>query len=283
MTGFDPRITAARPDLAASHLRGQIEATRYTDGEAMRVIKSCTQLFAEPRSDGSIQTELLFGETVTVLEQSSEGWSWGQSKRDGYVGYLLSDHLLPSDQVVTHRLGVLRSFVYPTASIKHMPLDALSFGSEVTITGQQDRFSRLEQGGFIITDHLTEAGFKGNDPARFAGLFLHSPYLWGGRSGLGLDCSALIQLSLQACGFVCPRDSDMQERELGKKLASNSDLCRNDLIFWKGHVGLMLDETTLLHASGHHMLVVKEPLAEARARILEKTGHDLTSCKRIAL
>ena len=281
MTAFDPRTTLARPDLAASHLREQIEADHYSDGQTFRVLKSVTPLFAEPRSDGAIQTELLFGETVTVLEQSSEGWSWGQSTCDSYVGYLLSDHLAPFLAPPTHRLSVLRSFVYPTPSIKHLPLDAFSFGTKVRIEGQTDRFSHLHGGGFVITDHLTPLDQKTDDPAAFASLFLHSPYLWGGRSSLGLDCSALVQLSLQACGLACPRDSDMQERETGDRLEPNEPLQRNDLIFWKGHVGLMLDATTLLHASGHQMLVVQEPLETARIRIRTITGQDITSRKRV--
>lgn len=283
MTAFDPRTTLARPDLAASHLRGQIEAAQYRDGQTFRVLKSVTPLFAEPRSDGAIQTELLFGETVTVLEQSSEGWSWGQSTCDSYVGYLLSDHLAPLLTLPTHRLSVLRSFVYPTASIKHLPLDAFSFGAKVRVEGQTDRFSRLHGGGFVITDHLTPLDQKADDPAAFASLFLHSPYLWGGRSSLGLDCSALVQLSLQACGLSCPRDSDMQEREIGESLEPNEPLRRNDLIFWNGHVGLMLDAEILLHASGHQMLVVQEPLETARTRIRNMTGQDITSRKRVRL
>ena len=241
MTAFDPRTTLARPDLAANHLRGQIEADHYRDGQTFRVLKSVTPLFAEPRSDGAIQTELLFGETVTVLEQSSEGWSWGQSTCDSYVGYLLSDHLAPLRTPPTHRLSVLRSFVYPTPSIKHLPLDALSFGAKVRVEGQTDRFSHLHGGGFVITDHLTPLDQKADDPAAFASLFLHSPYLWGGRSSLGLDCSALVQLSLQTCGLACPRDSDMQEQTLGEKLMVNDldSLKRGDLVFWNGHVGIM--------------------------------------------
>jgi cell wall-associated NlpC family hydrolase len=280
MTAFDARITLARPDLAASHLRGQVEAEQYSDGQTFRVLKSVTPLFAEPRSDGAIQTECLYGETVTVLEQSSEGWSWSQSILDSYVGYVSSDHLGPLRTSPTHRVTALRSFVYPTASIKHVPQEILSFGAHLSVTGQQDRFSRLEDGGFVITDHLTALEEKADDPARFADLFLHSPYLWGGRSSLGLDCSALVQLSFQACSLSCPRDSDMQEKSLGEILPPNSPLQRNDLVFWKGHVGLMLDDTTLLHASGHHMRVVKEPLAQARRRILEATGQDITACKR---
>jgi cell wall-associated NlpC family hydrolase len=283
MTDFDARTTLARPDLAASALRDRFKADHYKDGQTLQVVQSTLPLFSAPRADGAMQSEALFGETITVVEQSPEGWSWGQSDQDDYVGYLPSDGLSSALSEPTHRVTSLRSFVYAETSIKRVPLTSLSFGSLVSVTGSDGIFSRLKQGGFLITQHLTPLDLISHDPCAFALLFLNTPYLWGGRSGFGLDCSGLVQLALQACGFPCPRDSDMQERELGEKLADDTDLRRNDLIFWKGHVGLMLDETTLLHASGHHMLVVKEPLAEARARILAKTGHDITSCKRIAL
>ena len=281
MTAFDARITLARPDLAASHLRGQVEADQYSDGQTFRVLKSVTPLFAEPRSDGAIQTEWLYGETVTVLEQSSEGWSWGQSILDSYVGYVSSDHLGPLRTSPTHRVTALRSFVYPTASIKHVPQEILSFGARISVTGQQDRFSRLEDGGFVITDHLTALDQKADDPARFADLFLHSPYLWGGRSSLGLDCSALVQLSFQGCSLSCPRDSDMQEKSLGEFLPPNSPLQRNDLVFWKGHVGMMRDADTLLHANGTHMLVSSEPLALVRERNIAAGAGDITGFRRL--
>jgi cell wall-associated NlpC family hydrolase len=280
MTTFDPRTTLARPDLAADSLRGQVTASHYTSGQRLTVIRSTASLFSEPRADGAMQTELLFGETITVLEQSPEGWSWGQSDPDHYVGYLPSDALSVQAHQPTHRVTSLRSFVYASASIKLVPLTALSFGSRVCVIGTHNQFSLLADGGFIISAHLSPLDETCVDPARFAALFLHTPYLWGGRSSLGLDCSGLVQLAFQACGIACPRDSDMQERDLGHLVPDLQTLRRNDLVFWKGHVGLMWDETTLLHASGHHMSVLKEPLVEARDRILAKTGHDITLCKR---
>ena len=283
MTTYDPRRTLARPDLAAEPLRGQIEAARFATGQTMRVITATTPLFSEPRSDGPMQSELLLGETVTILEQSNEGWSWGQSDLDGYVGYLPSDSLSLNHNIPTHRVAALRSFVYPSPSIKFVPTAALSFGARVCVTAPHEPFSQLADGGFIISAHLTPLTATADDPAAFAELFLHTPYLWGGRSSLGLDCSGLVQVVLQACGLPCPRDSDMQEQDLGQALPDATALRRNDLVFWKGHVGLMLDEQILLHASGHQMAVVKEPLSEARARILAKTGHDITSRKRITV
>jgi len=280
MSTFDPRVTLARPDLASETLRGQITAARYGAGETMRVIAATSPLFSEPRADGALQSEVLFGESLTILEQSPEGWSWGQADLDGYVGYLPSDHLTAALLPPTHRVTSLRSFVYAGPSIKGVPMTALSFGARVQVTAQQDQFSRLADGGFVISTHLTPLDSQTDDPAGWAELFLHTPYLWGGRSSLGLDCSGLVQLAWQACGRRCPRDSDQQERALGERLEDQEALKRNDLVFWKGHVGIMLDSETLLHASGHHMTVVREPLKEARTRILAKTGQDITRCKR---
>ena len=280
MNAFDTRVTLARPDLAAETLRDRIAASRYATGRVLSVVSATTPLFSEPRADGAMQSELLFGETITVLEQSPEGWSWGQSNLDDYVGYLPSDNLSADFINPTHRVTGLRSFVYPTPSIKGVPVAALSFGARVCVTANHEQFSRLANGAFIISSHLSPLTATGNDPAAFAELFLHTPYLWGGRSSLGLDCSALVQLVLQACDHACPRDSDMQARDLGQALPDAEALQRNDLVFWKGHVGIMLDQSTLLHASGHHMSVVKEPLHEARTRIRAKTGQDLTVCKR---
>lgn len=280
MTLFDPRVTLARPDLAVEVLRGQIHASHYAPGRTFRVIAAASPLFSEPRADGAMQSEVLLGETMTIVEQSAEGWSWGQSDLDGYVGYLASDHLSPDLLVPTHRVTSLRSFVYSGPSIKGVPMTALSFGARVHVTATQEQFSRLAEGGFVISAHLTPDTDRTDDPAGWAEMFLHTPYLWGGRSSLGLDCSALVQLVWQTCGRTCPRDSDMQERDLGERLDDQAPLQRNDLVFWKGHVGIMLDGESLLHASGAHMSVVREPLAEARARILAKTGQDITCCKR---
>ncbi len=280
-TTFDPRITAARPDLAAEQWRGIIPAEHYAEGVLMQVATNTAPLFGAPRSDGPMQSELLFGETILCYGHNDDGWSWGQSTGDDYVGYIASDMLAPALTPPTHRVGSLRSFVYPGPSIKSAPLMALSFGSQLVITQEKDGFSSLAQGGFIVSRHLLPIGEIADDPATSALMMASAPYLWGGRSSLGMDCSGLVQLALQACGIVCPRDSDMQERALGHSLSRDADLQRNDLVFWKGHVGIMLDADNLLHANGHHMACIHEPLTEARARILTKTGHDISSIKRL--
>ena len=281
MTAFDPRITAARPDLAATQWRGIIAADRYADGTVMQVVTATAPLFGAPRSDGPMQSELLFGETMLCYERGDDGWCWGQMTGDDYVGYVPSDMLAPVVAPPTHRVGALRSFVYPGPSIKSAPVMALSFGAQLVITAEKDGFSNLAQGGFVVSRHLVDINHCADDTATQALMMLGAPYLWGGRSSLGMDCSGLVQLALQACAIACPRDSDMQERALGHAVTRDSGLQRNDLVFWKGHVGIMLDADTLLHANGHHMACIAEPLAEARARIQAKTGHDISAIKRL--
>jgi cell wall-associated NlpC family hydrolase len=281
----DPRLTAARPDLAAEQWRGLIPAERYATGETMQVMTTTAPLFGAPRSDGPMQSEMLFGECFIAYERNDDGWCWGQTGRDGYVGYVPSDMLALSQTAPTpeptHRVHALRSFVYPGATIKTAPLMHLSFASLLTVTGEKDGFYSLDQGGWIIARHLVPVDHLADDPATVAATMLGAPYLWGGRSSLGMDCSGLVQLALEACGIPCLRDSDMQQQQLGEALDPEAPLQRNDLVFLKGHVGLMLDDTTLLHANGHHMACVAEPLREARARIKAKTGHDIAAIKRI--
>ena len=281
MTAFDPRITAARPDLAAIQWQGIIPAGRYAEGILMQVVTSTAPLFAAPRSDGPMQSELLFGETIICYENNGDGWCWGQMAGDDYVGYVPSDMLARVLSQPTHRIGALRSFVYPGPGSKSAPLMALSFGAQLYITQDKDGFSSLAQGGFVVSRHLLPIDHRADDPAGLALMMAGAPYLWGGRSSLGMDCSGLVQLALQACAVACPRDSDMQERALGHAIDRDAELQRNDLVFWKGHVGIMLDADILLHANGHHMACIHEPLAEARARILDKTGHDISTVRRL--
>lgn len=277
----DPRLNAIRPDLAAECWRGIIDAPRYAKGTPMQVITSTAPLFGAPRSDGPMHSELLFGEGFMAYDITDDGWCWGQMIGDGYVGYVPSDMLSRQTSAPSHRIAALRSFVYPGPSIKAAPLKSLSFGSLLTIKDEKDGFCALAQGGFVVSRHLVPIEHTEDDPARPALAMLGAPYLWGGRSSLGMDCSGLVQLALQACGISCLRDSDMQEQQLGEALEPGTPLTRNDLVFWKGHVGLMLDNQTLLHANGHHMACVTEPLEEARRRILTKTGKDVSSIRRI--
>jgi cell wall-associated NlpC family hydrolase len=278
---LDRRVTPARPDVAADYLRGLVEAARFVAGKSMRVREVASPLRVAPRSDAPLGSEVLYGETCIVYETDEEGWSWGQLQTDGYVGYLSANALASQALLPTHRVDALRTFVYPAASIKQPALAALSLGSLVRGIAESGPFIEIES-GFVWASHLVALATRAPDFVAVAERFVHTPYLWGGRTSLGLDCSGLVQLSLAAAGIASPRDSDMIERAFDRKLRFGSDpLRRGDLVFWKGHVGIMRDAATLLHANGHHMAVVSEPLTLACERILAAGAGPVTSVSRL--
>lgn len=282
MSGFDKRLTPARPDLAAAHLRGKVEAARFAEGEVMQVIDVSAPLRSKPTPEASLDTEALHGERVVVYEANEEGWSWGQLVRDGYVGWLPSNALAKESAKPTHRVRALRTFVFPKPDIKSPPIASISFASEFAVAREDAGFAVAENGGFIPKQHIVEAGYRESDPVEVAKRFLGTPYLWGGKTSAGLDCSGLVQLALQSAGFECPRDSDMQQK-IGKAISFAGDekvLTRGDLVFWKGHVGFYAGEGRLLHANAFHMAVAEEKLAEAITRI-GATGAPVLEVRRL--
>lgn len=274
----DPRLTPARPDLAAAHLRAQVEAPRYVEGRAARVVVANSALQRRPEAGAPWETEALYGEAVTVYDER-DGYAWVQLERDGYVGYLAAD-ALGAPVEPTHRVRALRTHGYPGASIKLPHVLALPFGARVRVTEEAGDFLIDAQGRHFWARHLAPVGTVEPDFVTVAQMFLNAPYLWGGRSALGIDCSGLTQTGLTATGVAAPRDSDMLEK-LGSALPADAALKRGDLVFWKGHVGVMSDADLLLHANGHHMGVVCEPLATARARIAGGGGGEVTSIRRL--
>jgi cell wall-associated NlpC family hydrolase len=276
----DRRLTPARPDLAADHLRGLVDAPRYAKGQAKRVISASAPLRRFPDAGAPLETEALYGETATVYDGSA-GWAWVQLDRDKYVGYLPAAALgAPAEP--THRVAALRTHAYPGPSIKLPPRMALSLGARLTIVAHEGDFAVSADGLHLWLGHLAEAGSREPDYVSVAERFLETPYLWGGRTSEGIDCSGLVQTGLDAAGVAAPRDSDMQEAALGEPVAADKPLGRGDLVFWKGHVGVVRDSVTLLHANGFHMKVVSEPLTEARDRIAAKGGGEVTSVRRLA-
>lgn len=278
---FDRRTTPARADLAAEHLRGLIDAPAYAKGRSMRIIAASAPLRSSPQADAPLETEALHGESVTVYDEQ-DGWAWAQLKRDLYVGYLPAA-ALSAPSAPTHRVAALRAHAYPGPSIKLPPRMALSLGAQLTVVARVGDFAVSEDGLHVWSRCLTELGAHEPDPVAVAELFLEAPYLWGGRTSEGIDCSGLIQTALMAAGLASPRDSDMMEAALGVPVALDdpgTPLKRGDLIFWKGHVGIMRDSLTLLHANGWHMKTVSEPLAQARKRIASG-GGEVTSVRRL--
>jgi cell wall-associated NlpC family hydrolase len=265
---LDPRLNAYRDDLAAEALRGEVAAPRFAEGEARQVTNGVAPVRRAPRADAGMDTEVLFGETVTVYDEAS-GWCWVQLTRDGYVGYVPATALGAELTPFTHRVSAVGTFVYPVADIKTPPLMALTLNAKLTILDEDERFARLAGGGYVISRHIAERGRHAVDFVEIAERFIGSPYLWGGRTRRGIDCSGLVQVALEAAGIIAPRDSDMQQSGLGEEVLVPADLeglQRGDLVFWRGHVGIMTDSVFLLHANAHHMATAIEPLGEAVGR-----------------
>lgn len=278
----DPRRNAWREDLAAESLRGIVEAPRYAEGALRQLLRPQAAMRKRPDGMAAFENEVLFGELVTVYDER-DGWSWIQLIRDGYVGYVPRDGLAPAGKPATHRVQALGTFIYPVADIKAPPIMPLSLNARVAVTGADDRFAEIATGGFIIARHLSEIAKPARDFVEVIERFMGVPYLWGGRSRLGVDCSGLLQLGLEAAGIRAPRDSDMQLAELGTAMLIPQDLeglQRGDLVFWPGHVGIMSDAVMLVHANAHHMAVAIEPL-EVAVRRTERAGSKIAAIKRL--
>ena len=281
---FDPRITPARPDLAAAHLKGKVEAARFVEGVVQSVITTTAPLRREPRHDALLETEALFGERVVVYEMSTEGWAWCQFESDGYVGYLPAAALARPGAAPTHRVSALRTLMFPVPYIKAPPMAALPFMSQVSVKREEGGFAVTGDGGFVFAKHLSLLARAETDFIATARKFLGVPYLWGGRSSSGLDCSGLVQLALQAAGIKCPRDSDLQAA-IGKPVSFSGDmkiLMRGDLMCWKGHIGFVTDGGRMLHANAFHMMVAEEPVQEAIERI-RTSGSEVTAVRRLTV
>lgn len=281
---LDPRRNAFRADLAAQSLYGKVNAPRFVSGKRLQVARPAVPLRRRPAAGVGFETEAIYGETVTVYDEA-DGWAWVQLDHDGYVGYLPADTLTAEVRPWTHRVRATGTFVYPTADIKAPPLMHLSINARLAISDVDQRFARLETGGFVIARHIAEKGRAERDFVEIAERLVGTPYLWGGKTRIGLDCSALLQLSLHAAGQPCPRDSDMQQAELGSTVLvpeTLDGLERGDLVFWKGHVGIMADGLMLVHANAHHMETVAETLHDAVARIA-KTGQDIAAIRRLGV
>jgi cell wall-associated NlpC family hydrolase len=278
----DPRLTPARGDLAAKYLEGKVKAARFVEGEEFEVTDAIVPL-REAASPAATQlTQALRGERVTVYDRNGEGFAWGQLNSDGYVGWLPDRALAKPSAAPTHRVKALRTFAFPGLSIKLPPIDALPMGATVAVAREEGAFAITRDGQCLPRLHLAPLDAKADDFVAIAEEFVGTPYLWGGKSSLGIDCSGLVQVALTAAGTGCPRDSDMQCDGLGRELsaAEARQLRRGDLIFWKGHVAIVRDAGTIVHANAHHMATVIENTKDAIARI-KAAGNEVAAIKRL--
>ncbi|MCK1757804.1 C40 family peptidase [Bradyrhizobium sp. 137] len=279
----DPRLTPVRGDIAAKYLQGKVEANRFVTGEEFEVVEAIAAVREQPSSNATLMTEALRGERVTIYDRNGEGWAWGQLNADGYVGWLPDAGLARPAATPTHVVSVLRTFAFPGPSIKLPPADTLVLGSKLTIVREHGAFAVTRDGTFLPKIHLVPLDHREPDFVAVAERFVGTSYLWGGKSSFGIDCSGLVQVSLTAAGIGCPRDSDMQQAGLGRALEAHEwdKLQRGDLIFWKGHVAIVRDGATMVHANAYHMATVIESTGPAIARI-RQAGSEVVAIKRLA-
>jgi cell wall-associated NlpC family hydrolase len=273
LTARDPRLHAFRSDLADARLKGEVAAERFAPGRPARIAAAVADIRKAPKPDAGVNTQFLHGDDVLVFD-TVDGWAWVQGERDGYVGYVEDSALGGRDRAATHIVSAPRTFLYPGPDLRFPIRGRLSMGSTVAVTGTAEtrgtQYAVLSSGEAMIDRHLRPIGQHVADFVSVAEMFLETPYLWGGVSGFGIDCSGLVQLALRMAGSDVLRDSDMQAASLGEPLDPGPDfsgLRRGDFVFWKGHVAIMTDAKNMIHANGHTMTVAREGLAEAIARI----------------
>ncbi|MEE9454565.1 MAG: NlpC/P60 family protein [Paracoccaceae bacterium] len=276
---IDKRRIPARKTVAAMHLKGQVEAEKFVDGTSMQIAVPLLNLTTTADPQAHLATQLLCGEAFDVYDEIPDlGLSWGQAE-DGYVGFVATAGLTKYSGKSLTRVTASSALVFEKPDLKACQLGVYSFGCKLHVEEQMGDYIRLFGDVFIPKTYLNP--LDTNDYVTIAERFIGVPYLWGGRSFYGLDCSALVQLSLQAIGLTAPRDSDMQADEIGKVVNNYENLQRGDLVFWQGHVGIMRDPETLLHANAHYMAVASESLASAAARIAANGGGGVTKVRRI--
>ena len=278
-TTYDRRITAARPDLAAAHLKGIIPAERYREGRVKQVAHATAGLRSEPSADAMLETELLFGEIFTVYELKN-GWVWGQAALDSHVGYAPADAFGEAAAPPTHRVTARATPLLIAPDVKQPSRAILPLNAKLHVADEGERFTRVAEGAYVFSAHIAPLASHAPDWLAVTEQFLGVPYVWGGKTFAGIDCSGLIQTALEAAGIAAPRDTDLMENALGRSLALDSPLKRGDLVFWKGHMGAMLDAARLIHASAYAMQVVIEDFSTARARI-EADGLPVRTLKRL--
>ncbi len=283
MSAFDPRVTPARADLAAVQLKGKVEAARFVEGRAAQAIRGTVALRKTPSFDGNLETEILFGECFIIYEEKN-GWVWGQCALDSYVGYARATEFASPGPAPSLRVTAFKAALLHAPILKSAVADFLPMNAKVAVAGEAERYARIGDGLYVYAGHLAPLAKKESDWIAVAERFVGFPYLWGGKTADGIDCSGIVQIALETGGISAPRDTDQMETALGKTVPVTpgfTGLKRGDLIFWGEHMGVMLDATRLLHANAFHMAVAIEPLAEAAMRIARTEGP-MRAIKRLS-
>jgi cell wall-associated NlpC family hydrolase len=275
---LDPRTTLVADGLADDRLEGLLPAQRYAPARQTQVVVPWAAIRNRPDAHGEQVDQVLFGEAFDALETRG-AFVFGQASRDGYIGWVAQEALTEETATPSHWVSALRAYAFEADSIKAPACGPLSLNALVTMVDETPSMILAHRLGWISRRHLSTVGAVLRDPAAVALAHLGAPYLWGGRDSAGLDCSGLVQQSLLACGLACPRDTD-QQQALGAP-APPGALGRGDLVFWPGHVGMMVDARRLVHANAHHMAVTVEPLAKVRARIAQGGGGEPVAYRRL--
>lgn len=272
---MDRRLTPFSGRVALLSLRGKIAADAFTQGEPASLAQPLADLLAAP--DGARDRQLLMGEALTVIDRR-DGHAFVQAGKDGYCGWLAESALGPARDP-THWVAAPASHLYTGPKVQAPEIAALTMGARLVVTGTDGAFAQTDA-GYVPLVHLRQIGDWAPDPVTMAEAFLGTPYLWGGNSHAGIDCSGLVQAALQACGLPCPGDSDLQQA-LGRDLPEAEPLQRGDLLFWKGHVAMVVDGTRLIHANGHSMSVAYEGIDACINRILQHDGTAVKARRRL--
>lgn len=277
---LDPRIHPVRDDLAAAYLKDRLAAPRYAEGVPRQVTACAAPLREAPAHDARLASEALFGERVTVYEEK-DGWAWLQADRDGYVGYAPADTLTEPGPPATHRVQALHTFLHPRPDLKTPPEAVLPMTAEVALTGREEAgYAETAGGGWVFAGHLAPLDAVAGDVVAVAEKFLGVPYLWGGKTSRGLDCSGLVQTALIAAGHDGLRDTDMQRESIGESIDIDAPRRRGDIVFFPGHVGIMRDADTLIHANAWSMNVAAEALSAVVSRLAQTHAEPVTAVRR---
>ena len=273
---MDPRLTPANQNVACSSLRGQIEHTNFVEGQNYQVNVPFVDLLGAP--GGERNRQLIYGSKVKYFGET-DGWAFIQNTYDDYVGYVPQE-TISLDTNKTHIVSAPLSHVFSEPNIKAKNIATLPLTAKVSGKKVENGFLETEL-GWIPIRHLQLKTKFATNPVEVAKLFLNSPYLWGGNTSLGIDCSGLIQVSMSLCGLRCPGDSDQQLAKLGQNIDIDTTQEKGDILFWKGHVALALNARQVLHANAYHMSTVIEELSEAVIRIKNQEGNDIIARKRL--